>query len=220
MQERWTETPSAHTPEALELFGCFQAQRTWASAQLQHKNQTKTSSTACSDSAAASVQTQLGESWTTFGRILTKNCPRNSSGSYFNRLGQEQREFFGAICHKFAPQTRELHVLYSIRTLSQCPQHKLFPPPNALYTIISLERCKQHNLWCKGNSWLLHANLQGEPGENRGEQLKILVLTDNNKRLQPYFKIWLILFWGVKFKNCSRVQENCCVVRSNYPAMM
>lgn len=154
----------------------------------------------CCCLTANTVQTQVGESCITFGRILAKNCPRNSSESYFNRLGQEQRESFGAICHNFALQTRELHVLNTIRTLSQCPQHKLLPPPNALYTIISVERCKQHNLWCKANSWLQHANLQGEPGENRGKQRQILVLTNGNRDfslyINLYFKNRLILFWG------------------------
>lgn len=180
MQARWAETPSAHNTRGT-LTGCFRAQRTSACAQLQHKNQAQISSEACGDSAAASSQTQVGESWITFGRFLAKNCPRNSPESYFNRLGQEQRESFSAICHNFTLQTRELHVLYDIHRLSQCPQHKLFPPPNALYIIIRLERCKQHNLWCKGNSWLLRANLHGEPGENRGKQLQFLVLTDGNR---------------------------------------
>lgn len=42
--------------------------------------------------------------WEIFG--MAKNCPGNSPESYFNRLGQVQRESFGAICHNFALQTR------------------------------------------------------------------------------------------------------------------
>lgn len=34
------------------------------------------------------------------------------------------------------------------------------------------------------------------------------------------FTKYVDIILGCKFKNCSRLQKNCCIVRSNYPVMM